>query len=163
MLVCKISPDYIDNFSNYLFSCFSMSDISNKNILFENVNIFPWLIETIFFFNNSENIKDFSDKNTISKIQYQTLDLFTEIFSIKRPQNEFKTRVKYILDYSYYMKSIYRNDNNKKNEVAKITRTLLEKLIGCPSGNINIKTEICFEFMVYYKNSEKLFKSDYER
>ena len=162
MLVCKISPDYIDNFSNYLFSCFSMSDISNKNILFENVNIFPWLIETIFFFNNSENIKEFSDKNTISKIQYQTLDLFTEIFTVKRPQNEFKTRVKYILDYSYYMKSIYRNDNNKKNEVAKITRTLLEKLIGCPSGNINIKTEICFEFMVYYKNSEKLFKSDYE-
>ena len=162
MLVCKISPDYIDNFSNYLFSCFSMNNILNKNILFENENIYPWLIETIFFFNNSENLKEFSDKNTISKIQYQTLDLFTEIFTAKRPQNEFKTRAKYVLDYSYYMKSIYRNDNNKKNEVEKITRTLLEKLIGCSSGNINIKTEICFEFMVYYKNSEKLFKLDYE-
>ena len=162
MLVCKISPDYIDNFSNYLFSCFSRSDILNKNILYENANIYPWLIETIFFFNNSENIKDFSDKNTISKIQYQTFDLFTEIFTSKRPQNEFKSRVKYILDYSYYMKYIYRNDNNKKDEVARITRILLEKLIGCSSGNINIKTEICFEFMVYYKNSEKLFKLDYE-
>jgi len=116
MLVCKISPDYIDNFSNYLFSCFSMNNILNKNILFENENIYPWLIETIFFFNNSENLKEFSDKNTISKIQYQTLDLFTEIFTAKRPQNEFKTRAKYVLDYSYYMKSIYRNDNNKKNE-----------------------------------------------
>ena len=162
MLVCKISPDYIDSFSNYLFSCFNRNDILNKNLLFENVNIYPWLIETIFFFNNSENMKLFSDKNTISKIQYQISDLFTEIFSTKRPLNEFKSRIKYILDYSYYMKYIHKNDNNKKNEVEKITRTLLEKLIGCSPGNINIKTEACFEFLVYYKNSENLFKINFE-
>ena len=162
MLVCKISPDYIDNFSNYLFSCFSRNDITNNNEIFENMHIYPWLIETIFFFNNSEIIKDFTDENVIKSIQNQTLDIFTEIFSTKRPSKEFKSRVKYILDYSYYLKFIYKNDKRKKDEISRITRILLEKLIGCSAGNINIKTEACFEFMIYYKNSENLFKINFE-
>ena len=162
MLVCKLSPDYIDNFSNYLFSCFNRNDITNKNSLFENKNIYPWLIETIFFFNNSENIKHFQDKNSIMKIQLQTLDLFTEIFSVKRPILEFKTRIKYILDYSYYMKYIYGENNVKKDEVARITRILLEKVLGCSPGNINLKTQACYEFMIFYKKSEELFNIDYE-
>ena len=162
MLVCKLSPDYIDNFSNYLFSVFNRNDITNKNSLFENKNIYPWLIETIFFFNNSENIKHFNDKNSIMKIQVQTLDLFTEIFSVKRPILEFKTRIKYILDYSYYMKYIYGENNAKKDEVARITRILLEKVLGCSPGNINLKTQACYEFMIFYKKSEELFNIDYE-
>ena len=162
MLVCKLSPDYIDNFSNYLFSVFNRNDITNKNSLFENKNIYPWLIETIFFFNNSENIKHFNDKNSIMKIQVQTLDLFTEIFSVKRPILEFKTRIKYILDYSYYMKYIYGENNAKKDEVARITRILLEKVLGCSPGNINLKTQACYEFMIFYKKSEELFNIDYK-
>ena len=162
MLVCKLSPDYIDNFSNYLFSVFNRNDITNKNSLFENKNIYPWLIETIFFFNNSENIKHFNDKNSIMKIQVQTLDLFTEIFSVKRPILEFKTRIKYILDYSYHMKYIYGENNAKKDEVARITRILLEKVLGCSPGNINLKTQACYEFMIFYKKSEELFNIDYE-
>ena len=162
MLVCKISPDYIYNFSNYLFSCFSNNDITNNNELFENMHIYPWLIETIFFFNNSEIIKEFQDENVIKNIQNQTLDIFTEIFSTKRPTKEFESRVKYILDYSYYLKFIYKNDKRKKDEIARITRILLEKLIGCSDGNNNIKTEACFEFMIYYKNSENLFKINFE-
>ena len=162
MLVCRTSPDYVDNFSNYLFSCFSRNDTTKINEIFLNANIYPWLIETIFFFNNSEITKELTDENVIKNIQNQTLDLFTEIFSTKRPSKEFITKVKYILDYSYYLKFIYKNDKRKKDEVARITRILLEKLIGCSAGNINIKTEACFEFMIYYKNSENLFKINFE-
>ena len=161
MLVSKISPDYIDNFSNYLFSCFKRMDIINKNSLYENQNIYPWLLETIFYYNNSENLKNVSDKNTISKIHEHTLDVFTEIFSSKRPQNEFKYKIKYILDYSYYLKIIHHDNENMKKEISRITRILLEKILLC-SGNINIKTETCFEFLVLYKNSENLFKIDYD-
>ena len=162
VLVSKISPDYIDNFSNYLFSCFNRNDILNKNSLYENLNIYPWLIETIFYFHNSENNKKTIENSTIAKIQEQTIDLFTEIFSSKRPQNEFKLKIKYILDYSYYLKFIYGTNENKKNEISNITRVLLEKILSCSGGNINIKTEICFEYLVFYKNSEKLFNIDYD-
>ena len=160
-LVCKISPDYIDNFANSLFSYFNRNDIINKNSLYENKNIYPWLIETIYFFNISENIKNF-EENIILKIHERTLDLFCEILSSKRPKIEFKIKIKYILDYSYYLKYLYQNDNKKKEEVARITRILLERIIGCSPGNINIKSVVCFEFMVFYKNSEKLFKIDYD-
>ena len=161
MLVSKISPDYIANFSNYLFSCFKILDFTNKNSLYENQNIYPWLIETIFYYNNSENLKNISDKNTISKIHDYTLDIFTEIFSSKRPQNEIKYKIKYILDYSYFMKIIHRDNINQTKETSRITRILLEKILLC-SGNINIKTETCFEFLVFYKNEENLFKIDYD-
>ena len=162
MLVSKISPDYIDNFSNYLFSCFSRNDILNKQTLYENQNIYPWLIETIFYYHNSENIKHFQDKNIIYKIHEHTLDLFTEIFSSKRPPNEFKSNIKYILDYSYYMKFKNKDKEKQKNEISRITRVLFEKILGCSPGNINIKTEECFEFLIFYKNSEKLFNIDFD-
>ena len=162
MLVSKISPDFIDNFINYLFSCFNRSDIINKNTLYENHNIYPWLIETIFYFHNAENIAKFEEKDILSKIHEGTLYLFSEIFSSKRPANEFKLKIKYILDYSYYMKFINKDNAKQKNEISRITRILLEKILGCSSGNINIKTEVCFEFLVFYKNSEKLFNIDFD-
>ena len=158
-LVCKISPYYIDNFSNYLYSCFHITDLVNNYSLFQNKNLYPWIIETIFYFNNSDN-NNKGDKEIILKINEQVLNLFTEIF--KGPQNQLKMKIKYILDYSYYIKYLNIDKNKKKEEISKITRILLEKIIGCSHGNINVITETCFEFMIFYKNSENLFKIDYE-
>ena len=100
-------------------------------------------------------------KNKITELQTLTINLFTKIICLEKPIIELKTKIKYILDYSYYLLSIHQNDKEKKNEIARITRILLSKLSGCPSDYINLIAQNCFEFMIFYKNSEKLFNIDY--
>lgn len=114
---------------------------------------------TFFYFNNLAN-NNSKDKDVILKINQQSLNIFTEIF--KGPQNLLKEKIKYILDYSYYIKYLHKDDTNQKEEISKITRILLEKIIGCSPSNINVITETCFEFVIFYKNSENLFHIDYE-
>ena len=72
-------------------------------------------------------MKNVSEKNIISKIHEHILDLFIEILSSKRTQNEFRYKIKYILDYSYYMKIMHHDDEKLKKEISRITRILLEK------------------------------------
>ena len=158
-LVCELPPDYISSFSDFLFLIFNKNDIENKESLIQNKNIFPWLIETIFFFNNSENIKKYNDQDKIIRIQTQSLNLFIHIIGLQRPLMEIKAKIKYILDYSFYLKLIYKNDKENIKEISRITRLLLTKLIGS-SEYINLKAEACFEFMIFYKNSEKLYNNN---
>ena len=158
-LVCELPPDYISSFSDFLFLIFNKNDIENKESLIQNKNIFPWLIETIFFFNNSENIKKYNDQVKIIGIQTQSLNLFIHIIGLQRPIMEIKAKIKYILDYSFYLKLIYKNNKENIKEIARITRLLLTKLIAS-SEYINLKAEACFEFMIFYKNSEKLYNND---
>ena len=159
-LVCELSPDYLNSFSNILTIGFENNDIEKEKLLLQNKNIFPWLIETIFLFNDSENIKKY-DKDKITELQTQTINLFTKIICLEKPIIELQTKIKYILDYSYYLLYIHQNYKEKKNEIARITRILLSKLSGCPSDYINLIAQNCFEFMIFYKNSEKLFNIDY--
>ena len=153
MLVSKLTPNYIDTFTNSLLYIYQKENIINKNSLYDNRNPYLWLIETIFHFTNSENVKLINDINTTNKIQSQTWDILGSIFTTRSDPND----IYYILDYAYHMKKFFKDEINKNN-VERTTRILLEKVMGVSSGNKNIATEICFEFMIFYKNSEILFK-----
>ena len=157
LFVCRTSLIYLDNFTAHLFSCFSQSNFLKKKCFLDNNNLYPWLIETIFYYHNNENTKDLLEKDILKKIQIKTLNFFTQIFSEEnRSLEEVEHNIQYILNYSYYIKDLYKDSPLKKKEVSRITRILLEKLIACPMGNINIKTKNCFEFIILYKNKEKL-------
>ena len=157
LFACRTSPIYLDYFSAHLFSCFSKKEYIKKKCFLDNSNLYPWLIETIFYYHNNENTKDFQQKDILKKIQTQTLDFFIQLFSEeKQPLEEVEKNVKYILNYSYYISDIYKDSPPQKKEVSRITRLLLEKLIVCPMGNINLKTKNCFEFIIFYKNKDKL-------
>ena len=134
--------------------------INNYLNLFENENIYHWLIDTIFYFHNEENNMNLSEekKNTFSKIQSNTLELFKIFFSSKFNKKELKTKIKYLFDYLYYMKNYYLDKKEKLEKLSKTIRKLLDAIFECSDENININTITCFEFMFLFKNSEKLFK-----
>ena len=149
--------NYIDLFILTIISYLKDESIPNRDIIYTNKNLYPWLIETIFNFHNSE-IKDFVyKKEDILSIQKNSIDLFEEFFVHRRPHEEINKRIYYIIRYSIHLRKIYGDLNNKKIlEITRITRLLLQKIMEVSSIHMNHKTKACFDFIIFHKNYTKL-------
>ena len=151
---------FVDNFISSLNKYTTDKMIQNKDAIYENKNIYPWILETIFYFYNKENEDAIEAKELIPNIQKNALKMFTHLFTNKKIKDDFTNKMNYIFDYSYYMKKLYANDKKKLYEISRITRLILEKLME-NSEEYNKKSQICFDFMFLYKNSEdSLYKCD---
>ena len=149
----KCPFNYIDLLIITLSSYFNDQAILNREILFLNKNLFAWLIETIFIFHNSEiNLHEYKKEDIIS-IQKNSLLLFKDFFIHRRPHEEINKKMHYIFRYSTHLKRIYGGVDNKKiQEVTRITRLLLETIIGIPSIQMYHKAKYCFYFIIFHKN-----------
>jgi len=67
LFVSKSPEKYIDLFLKIAFSLFEDQTISNRTIVYENEHIYPWVIETIFYFYNKENEINIKDKKSFRK------------------------------------------------------------------------------------------------
>ena len=152
LFISKSSEKYIEPFLAIMFSFFKDETINNRIILYTNVNIYSWIIQTIFYFYNKENI---SEKKYITNIKNQSLNIFCEFFSHRRPNEEFLIRIKYILEYSYKLNEILKEDKKSINENTKIIRILFEKIIEKVPKKVNDIVHIYFGFIIFYKNYSK--------
>ena len=155
----KVSAFYINEFLKELISLLKDEEIANKNIFHNDKIFFPWLIDTIFYFHNTENYDSIYNKEVINSIQTMSIDILCDLFSKNKEQKEISRRLKYILDYSYY----YKNNNidtKKLKENMRITRFILLKSFECLKDFIDIKSKICFEFMILYNNSKNIFSEE---
>ena len=155
--VSKSPFNYIDLFILTLVSYLKDESIPNRDVLYTNKNLYPWLIETIFNFHNSES-KDFLfKKEDMLSIQKNSIDLFEEFFVHRRPHEEINKRIYYIIRYSIHLRKINGDLNNKKIlEITRITRLLLQKIMEVSSLHMNHKTKACFDFIIFHKNFSKL-------
>ena len=152
--VSKCPFNYVDILLLTLSSYFNDQSILNREILFLNKTLYPWLIETIFYFHNSEINFHEIKKEQITSIQKNSLVLFKDFFIHRRPSEEFNKRLSYILRYSIHLRKKNGNINNKKiKEITRITRLLLEIIMEISSVHINYKTKYCFDFIIYHKNN----------
>ena len=157
LFTSRAQEKYVDLFLANVFSFFKDETIVNKSILFKNENFYLWAIETIFYFNNKENQEKIKDKNILKAIQNQTISFFSEYFNLHEPGEEFMRRANYILKYSYNLKKFLKDDPKKIEETSRITRILLEKLLDIYSQKKQDKIiNLCYEFILLYKNKEKL-------
>ena len=156
LFISKSSEKYIDLFLSIIFSFFKDDTINNRIILYENGHIYPWVIQTIFYFYNSENEINIKEKRYLENIKNQSLNFFCEFFSHRRPSEEFMKRANYILEYSNKLKEILNEDEKKIIENTRITRVLLEKLMAKAPKKINEIINLCFEFIILYKNKSKI-------
>ena len=156
----KAPEKFVDLFIQTVFSYFKDETILNRPLLYNNKYIYPWVIETIFYFYNKENESEMKDKIILKSIQNQTISFFCEFFShYRKTEEEFMNRVSYILKYSYHLKSLLKDDPKKVEEVSRITRILLEKLLELlekDQKKFNEIIKLCYEFIILYKNKEKL-------
>ena len=153
--VSKISTLYVDQYLVLLISALKDESIINRTIFYNDKVFFPWLIDTIFYYHNHDNYEYFKEKDLITSIQAISVNILCDLFSHHREREEIFKKLKYILDYSYFYKKL--NKGNKAKEIVRITRFLLIKILDCLNEYIDIKAEICFEFMLLYRNSEKIF------
>ena len=150
----KCPFNYIDLLIITLSSYFKDQSILNREILILNKNLYPWLIETIFLFHNSEIHYNKYKNDDIISIKKNSLILFEDFFAHRRPHEEFNNQIYYIIRYSTHLKMIYGNVDNKKiQEVTRITRLLLEIIMRISSIHMNHRAKYCFEFMIYHKNA----------
>ena len=157
--VSKVSVSYLEQFLVLIISTLKDESIVNRNIFFSDNIFFPWLIDTVFYCYNNENIELIKDKDLVKSIQKISINILCELFSHHRENDEVFKRLKYILDYSYYCKKINKN-NNRLKEIARITRLILIQIFECFNEYIDIKSKIIFEFITLYKNSENIFKDE---
>ena len=155
---CSKSPfNVIDLFMLTLISYFKDESIQNRDILYSNKNLFSWLIETIFYFWNSEINDHIYKKEDVLSIQKNSLDLFVEFFIHRRPHEEITKRIYYIIRYSTHLKKIYGGINSKKiKEITRIARQLLEKIMEVSSLHMNHKAKCFFDFIIFHKDYDKL-------
>ena len=147
---------FVDLFIAIVFSYFKDETIVNRTLLYDNKYIYLWVIETIFYFYNKENEDFINDKKILQSIRIQTILFFKEFFSHRRPNEEFMNRANYIMKYSYSLKKILKDDPKKIEETTRITRLLLETLLEIAPKNKNEILYLCSEFIILYKNKEKL-------
>ena len=155
LFISKAPEKFVDLFISILFSFFKDQTINNRIIVYENEHIYPWIIQTIFYFYNKENENQIKNKNILINIKNKSLNFFGEFFSHRRPGEEFMKRANYILEYSYKLKEILKDDDKKIEETSRTTRILLEKLFQKAPKKINEVINLCFEFIISYKNKEK--------
>ena len=65
-------------------------------------------------------------------------------------------RANFIFKYSYNLRRLLKDDSKQKEEVTKITRLLLEKFVEFAPKKINKIINLCFRFIILYKNTEKI-------
>ena len=159
--VTKSTPSYIYKLLTILYSCLRNESIINRDELYINKNFYPWLIETIYYFKDKDNWIYFNDKDIIDLINQHSIELLKEFSSFKRPKKENEARMNYIFNYAYFLKSNASGDENIIKKIADITRFILYKILEKSSWDINLKTKFCFEFMVFFKNSENFFNNNY--
>ena len=149
--------NYIDLFMLTIVSYFKDESIPNRDSLYSNKNLYPWIIETIFNFHNSEYNDNIYKKEDILSIQKNSIDLFQEFFIHRRPHEEIYKRIYYIIRYSIHLRKINGDSNNKKiSEITRITRLLLQKIIDVSSLHMNYKAKACFDFIIFHKNYRRL-------
>ena len=168
--VSKNNIKYITNFIIILIAYFSDESIANRKDLYQNNNLFSWLIETIFYFHNNENTKILTNEEDLKNkqnIQNKSIELL-KIF-IRYKNNSKSQMVKFFLDYSIYIKSKVDEENlkdfekkNKRNEISKVTGMLLLKCLELCPKYINFITKVCYQFLVYYKNYKIVINNDNE-
>ena len=150
--VSKSPFNYIDLFLLTLISFFKDEKIINREILYINKNLYPWLIETIFYFHNSEINDYIFKKEDITNIKKYSIDLFKEFFIHRRPHDEVNKRIYYIIKYSIHLKRINGKANDKKIlEITKITRLLLQIIMDLSTLHMNYKSKACFYFIIFHK------------
>ena len=155
--VSKSPFNFIDLFILTIISCFKDESISNREIFYTNKNLYPWLIETIFYFHNSEIDDYIYKKEDILSIKKNSLILFEEFYVHRRSHEEVNKRIYYIIKYSIHLKKINGNANNKKIlEITRITRLLLQKIMDISSIHMNYKAKACFDFILFHKNYVEL-------
>ncbi len=153
LLFASRAPDkyvhqFIDNF-------FKNDSIKDKSILRTKEYIYRWVIETIFYFNNKENEGQFDAKD-LKIINNKTKEIFAGFFKQQKDEDKFVSRVSYILKYSYGLKSSLNNEPKKIEETSRITRVLLEDLLEKEPKRTNDIINLCYEYIILYKNKEKL-------
>ena len=159
----KNNPKYVTNFLIILIAYLNDDDVVKTDDIYTNNKLFGWIIETIYYYNNKENIKNFnvkSDKDSIESIKKKSFEIFKIIIKDKNNQkNQIEEKVKYILHYSIYLKSEVEQEkilnierNHKFNDISRVTSSLLLICLEMFPKDINFMTKICFYFMVYYKN-----------
>ena len=129
--------------------------IANKDDLFKNEMLYPFIIETIFFFYDTKNWEYFNDIEIIQLIQQHSIELFKEFILEKRTNQENEALINYIFDYAYYLKS-KNNDENNLNKIGAIIRLILSQILESSNWDINLITKFCIKFMLFFKNIEKL-------
>ena len=154
--VSQLNPFYIDSLLIIIYSYFKNPAIANKEDLYENEMLFPWIIETIFFFYDTKNWEYFNDIEYIQLIQQHSIELFKEFISEKRSKQENEALINYIFDFAYYLKS-KNNDENNLNKIGAIIRLILSQILQCANWDMNLITKLCCLFMIFFKNSEKFF------
>ena len=150
--------NFIDLFMLKIYSYFKDESILNRDILYTNKNLYPWVIETIFNFHNSEYNDNTYKKEDLISIRKNSINLFEEFFVHRRPHEEVSQRINYIIKYSIHLRKINGDSNNKKiAEVTRITRLLLQKIMDVSSSfQINYKAMACFDFILFHKNFTQL-------
>ena len=153
--VSKLNPFYIDSLLIIVYSFLKNPAIANKEDLFKNETLYPWIIETIFFFYDTKNWEYFNDIEIIQLIQQHSIELFKEFILDKRTNQENEALINYIFEYAYYLKS-KNNNENSLNKIGAIIRLILSQILECSSWDINLITKFCIKFMLFFKNIEKL-------
>ena len=149
--------NFIDSFISKIISYFKDDSNTIKEILDNNINLYHWVIETIFCFHNSEIDNSIYQKEDILSIQQNTLNLFEVLFNHRRDHNDINKRIEYILKYSNHLRKINGSSNKKKiSEITRITRLLLQKIIDASTFNMNYKAKHFFDFILFHKNYNKL-------
>ena len=156
--VIKLKPFYIDSLLIIVYSFIKNSALINKEDIYSNEILFPWIIETIFFFYDNKNFDSMDDVDIIHLIQQHSIELFKEFILYKRTNKENEILMNYIFDFAYYLKT-KKKDKNTLNKIGAIVRLFLNTILECSGWNVNLITKFCIKFMFLFKNSEKLFNN----
>ena len=84
--------------------------IVNNNEFFTNIKLFSWIIEIFFYFYNEAGVKNINNKddqdNLVKNIQKKSMETFQLYIKNKDIDNKngFEETVKFIFDYSFYLK-----------------------------------------------------------
>ena len=139
---------YMNAFIQSINKYINDNTVLNRDVIYENKNLFPFLIESLFYFFNKDNAEAID-------IQKNLLKTFKEYFVNKKIKEDFIYKINYVFEYSYYMKKLYKNDLHEIDAISRTTRLLLEKIMEYSLDiEINKKTQICFDFIFLYKNNE---------
>ena len=156
LLFASRAPDKFVH--QFIESFFQNNAIKDKSLLKSSEYIYHWVIETIFYFYNKENEDQIDTKEAkiiINKINEIFVNFFFENKQIK-DVDKFVSRTGYILKYSYKLKSILKDEPKKIEETSRITRFLFEELLEKVPKNTNEIINLCYEYIILYKNKEKL-------
>ena len=147
--------NHINDFLLLIQDFFKMKNITNLYILFEKDFFYMWLIETIFYFNINENTKEAQKKDLYEKIKSNANTVLQELFLKSKDIKNKLNKIRFILNLSYKLKDM-RNDNKSKiNEIEFIARYLLKILLENENLNMDLITNVCYEFIIFFKDHDK--------